>query len=97
MSKPNAMATLKKHGPELRRRFGLRKLSVFGSVARGEAVPDSDVDLLVEFDGTPDFDRYMDLKFFLEDLLGRKVDLATPESLRPRLRPRIEQEAVDVD
>ena len=96
MSKPNAMATLKKHGPELRRRFGLRKLSVFGSVARGEAVPGSDVDLLVEFEGTPDVNRNMELEFCIEDLLGRKVVLARPESLRPRLRPGIEQEAVAV-
>ena len=96
MSKPDVMSILKNHGPELRKRFGLRRLAVFGSVARGEALTGSDVDLLVDFEGTPDFDRYMDLKFHLEDLLGRKVDLATPGALRPRLKPRIEQEAVDV-
>ena len=90
------MSILKNHGTELRKRFGLRRLAVFGSVARGEATTGSDVDLLVDFEGTPDFDRYMDLKFYLEDLLGRKVDLATTGALRPRLKPRIEQEAVNV-
>lgn len=90
------MSILKKHGTDLRKRFGLRTLAVFGSVARGEAQAGSDVDLLVDFEGTPDFDRYLDLKFHLEDLLARKVDPATPGALRPRLKPRIEQEAVDV-
>lgn len=96
MSQIDVMEILKEHGAELRQRFGVRRLSVFGSVARGEISKGSDVDLLVDFEGTPDFDRYMDLKFHLEDLLGRKVDLATRKSLRPQLKPRIEQEAIDV-
>ncbi|HEX9625814.1 MAG TPA: nucleotidyltransferase family protein [Acidiferrobacterales bacterium] len=78
------------------RELGVKSLSVFGSVARGEARPDSDVDMLVEFDSTPDFDRYMDLKFFLEDLLGRRVDLVTPAALKARMRPTVQREAVRV-
>jgi predicted nucleotidyltransferase len=73
--------------------FGVVRLFLFGSFLHDEAKPTSDVDLLVDFDGDPTFDRYMDLKFFLEDLLGRRVDLATRDSLRPRLRTRIEREA----
>lgn len=74
----------------------VKSLAVFGSVARGEAGPKSDVDILVEFNNTPGFDQYMDLKFFLEDLLNRHVDLVTPDALKPRIRPNVEREAVRV-
>jgi predicted nucleotidyltransferase len=75
--------------------FDVRSLALFGSVARDEATADSDVDVLVEF-GRATFDGYMGLKFFLEDLLGTAVDVATIDSLRPWLRERVLQEAVDV-
>lgn len=81
--------------PVLRQRFGLRTLGLFGSWARGEASPRSDVDLLVEFDKTS-FDAYMDLKFYLEDLLERPVDLVIRRSLKPLLRDRVLQEVQDV-
>jgi len=55
-------------------------MAVFGSVARGVASIDSDVDILVEFEGALTFDRFMDTKFYLEDLLGRHVDLVVPQS-----------------
>ena len=74
----------------------MKSLAVFGTVARGEAGPDSAVDILVEFEGRATFDRYMGLKFFLEDLLGRRVDLVTRKALKPRLRPYVEQEAIYV-
>lgn len=73
--------------------MGVKTLAVFGSVARDEARPDSDVDLLVEFLGPATFNGYMDLKFFLEDLLGRPIDLVTRKSIRPRLKTQIESEA----
>jgi len=76
--------------------YGVRRLAVFGSTARGEARPDSDVDVLVEFDGPATFDRYAGLKLFLEDLLRRKVDLVTEKSLKPALRPNVEADAVRV-
>ena len=63
-------------------------MAIFGSVAREEARPDSDVDFLVEFRGPATFNGYMDLKFFLEDLLGRPVYLVTRKSIRPRLKTR---------
>ena len=88
------LAMLAAHRDEIRRRFGVRELAVFGSFARNQAGADSDVDILVEFADTPDFDRYMDLKFFLEDLLGRRVDLVIRHALKPRVRPRVEREAV---
>jgi predicted nucleotidyltransferase len=75
------------------RSFGVASLTVFGSVARNQATPDSDVDFCVEFSGIPTFDRYSRLKFFLEDLLNCHVDLATKLSIRPELRPSMEQDA----
>lgn len=72
--------------------FGVATLEVFGSVARGEARADSDVDVLVTFAGEPTFDRFMDLKLFLEDALGRRVDLVTRGALREALRQHIEPE-----
>ncbi len=74
-------------------RMGVKSMAIFGSVARDEARPDSDADILVEFEGPATFNGYMDLKFFLEDLLGRPVDLVTRKSIRPRLKERIESEA----
>ena len=77
-------------------RFGVESLALFGSVAREENQPGSDVDILVEFEGRATFDRYMGLKFFLEDLLGCRVDLVTNKALKPRMRPYVEKEAVYV-
>ena len=74
----------------------VRSLAVFGSVARGEAKADSDVDILVEFQGPATFDGYMKLKIFLEDVLDRPVDLLTRRAIRPELAPTIEREAVYV-
>lgn len=77
----------------LRTEFGVSALYVFGSVARGEALTDSDIDVLVEFDGPATFARFMDLKALLEDTLGVRVDLVTRAALRAPLKPRIEAEA----
>ena len=70
--------------------LGVLEIGLFGSFARGEQTPESDVDLLVEF--TPQqhtFDSFMDLSFFLEALLGRKVELLTRESLSPHIGEHI--------
>ncbi len=77
----------------LRTDFGVSALYVFGSVARGEARTDSDVDVLVEFAGPASFARFMDLKALLEDTLGAPVDLVTRAALRTQLKSRIEAEA----
>ncbi len=96
MKNTEVIQILRQHRDEIRRRFGVKSLAVFGSVARGEAGPGSDVDILVEFEGRATFDRYMGLKFFLEDLLGTRVDLVTRRALKPRMRPYVEREAVYV-
>lgn len=75
-------------------RLGARRLGLFGSFARGEARADSDVDLLVDLDHHG-FDRYMDLKLYLEDLLGRRVDLVLVDRLEPTLRERILGDVID--
>ncbi len=81
---------------EMASAFGVRALYLFGSVARGTARQASDVDLLVDFEGPASFDAFMGLKLFLEDLLGRDVDLVTRRALKPRLREPIEREALRV-
>ena len=78
------------------RRLGVRTLRLFGSVARDEATPESDVDLLVEFEGPATFSGFMALKIFIEDLLGARVDLITEAGLREGVRPHVEREAIRV-
>jgi uncharacterized protein len=74
--------------------FGARRLGLFGSYVRGEHGPDSDVDLLVEFDPVrKTFDNFMQLSFFLEEILQRRVELVTTESLSPYIGPQILREA----
>lgn len=75
--------------------YSVRRIGIFGSMARGEAMEGSDLDVLVEF-AEPTFDNYMDLKFEIEDTLGMPVDLVIEDSLKPRLRPIIAQEVVYV-
>jgi predicted nucleotidyltransferase len=75
--------------------FGVRKIGIFGSYARDEQRPDSDVDLIVEFEeGRKNFDSYMELCFFLEDILHKKVEVLTPEGIDPLIKPGIEKETV---
>jgi len=87
---------LRKRREEIAARFGVRRLAIFGSASRAELTLDSDIDVLVEFEGSATFEQFMDLKFYLEDLLERPVDLVTVKALRPELRPAIEAEAIDV-
>ena len=82
---------LKQHKKDLETRFSVRRIGLFGSVLHGTSGDRSDVDILVELD-QPTFDHYMDLKFFLEDHLGRPVDLVLADSLKPRLKPIITRE-----
>ena len=72
------------------------ELAVFGSFARDEATDESDVDILVRFDGPATSRSYFGVQFYIEDLLGRRVDLVTDKALRSEFRPYVEQEAVGV-
>jgi predicted nucleotidyltransferase len=82
--------------PDLFARFKIKTLALFGSTARNEATAESDLDFLVEFDADPTFDLYMDLKFFLEDLFEKKVDLVTKGSLKPQITDTVLGEAINV-
>lgn len=91
----DAISTLKEHEKLIRQKFGVKRIGIFGSFARGEEKEDSDLDVLVVFEeGQKTFDNYMDLKFYLEDLFGREVDLVTERALKPQLKDIIMKEVV---
>ncbi len=96
MNRDEILALLQDHREEIERRFGVRSLALFGSVARNEAAETSDVDVLVDFDDPLTFARYMDLKLHLEELLGRRVDLVDAPTLRARARPDVERDLIRV-
>ncbi|EHQ30488.1 nucleotidyltransferase family protein [Mucilaginibacter paludis] len=77
--------------------YGVAKLSLFGSFSTGNFRPDSDVDLLIEFEaGKKTYDNFMELSFFLEELFGRRVELVTPQSLNRYIGPHILNQAEHV-
>src|SRR4051812_47141910 len=82
MRRDEVIGFLSSHRSELEESFGVCSLALFGSMARDEAGPDSDVDVLVEFRETPSLTEYMRLKFWLEDHLGRQVDLVMKRALK---------------
>ena len=96
MSRDEILALLRAHKPVLERRFGIVDLALFGSFARDSATAGSDIDILVRFDGPATSKRYFGAQFYIEDLLGRSVDLVTDRALRRELRPYVEQEAIHV-
>ena len=76
------------------KKYGVKKIGVFGSVARATQTRDSDIDILVEFQKDKKvFDNYMELKFFLEKLFNRKVDLVIEDALKSRIRDSVLKEA----
>jgi uncharacterized protein len=96
VDRQSVLESLKLHRPEINDRFAIKDLAIFGSIARDEAGADSDIDILVAFEGRADFDRFMELRFYLEDLLGARVDLVTQKAVRPPIRPNIEKDLIHV-
>jgi len=96
MNRSQAIKMLKQSKSVLAARYGVTRLALFGSTARGTARSDSDIDILVGFDGPATSERYFGVQFYLEDQLGLPVDLVTEKAIRPELRPFIEKEAVHV-
>ena len=96
MNRDGVLNALRAHKLILARRFGVTDLALFGSIVRDQASLDSDVDILVAFQGKVDWRRYFGVQFYLEDLLGRPVDLVTAKALRAELRPSVEREALRV-
>lgn len=86
------LEVLNAHGAELRR-LGARRVGLFGSYRRNTPRPDSDIDILIKL-AQPSFQDYMDIKFYLEDLLGQRVDLVLEDDLKPRLRSAIFGEVI---
>ncbi len=96
MRQSTALNILTQIKPILSQQYGVVRLALFGSTARDEASDNSDIDILISFDGLATSERYFGVQFYLEDILGCAVDLVTEKALRPQLRPFIEQEAIDV-
>jgi uncharacterized protein len=96
MNKERVLSLLATRREDIIVRFGVKKLSVFGSAARDDMRSGSDVDILVEFQGAATFDQYMDLKAYLETILGTSVDLVTEDAVKPRMRSVIEKDIVRV-
>lgn len=96
MNRASILALLREHRADIAARFGARHMGLFGSAARDELRPDSDIDVLVEFDGSATYDGYFSLKDHLEQLLGRPVDLVTSKGLKPRARQHVEQDLIRV-
>ena len=96
MNRQRALELLAEHKPHLSLRYGVTRLTVFGSLARDSMDETSDVDVLLGFDGPATSERYFGVLFYLEDLLGRPVDLVTEKALRAELRPYLERDAVRI-
>ncbi|MBX9812321.1 MAG: nucleotidyltransferase family protein [Burkholderiales bacterium] len=96
MNRARALELLAQSKPLLAARYGVTRLALFGSTARNAARDDSDIDILVAFDGPATSERYFGVQFYLEDLFGAPVDLVTEKAVRAELRPFIEKEAVHV-
>ena len=96
MTRDDILGVLRDHKATLAEHFGVAGLMLFGSFARDAAGADSDIDLLIRFDGPATSKRYFGAQFYIEDLLGRPVDLVTDDALRAELRPHVEREAIRV-
>lgn len=96
MNRSDVLKLLTQSKSLLASRYGVTRLALFGSTSRDRARDDSDIDVLVAFDGPATSGRYFGVQFYLEDLFGRSVDLVTENALRAELRPFIEKEAIRV-
>jgi hypothetical protein len=89
----DSMDLLRSHIQDIKSSFAVKRIGIFGSFSRGEQKESSDIDILVEFE-KPHFRNFMNLSFYREDLLGRKVDLVTVKGLHPRIRPYVENDVI---
>ncbi len=87
---------LRAHKDELKRRYKVKELAIFGSFVRGEARKESDVDIIVDFYEVPDFLEFLNLEIYLEDILGMKVDLVRKEAVREEIKDEVLREAIPV-
>ena len=94
MNKEEILKKIRENRDKIRS-FGVKKIGIFDSFVRDEEKEGNDIDIIVEFEeGKKNYDNFINLAFFLEELLGREVDLLTPESISPYIKPYIEREVV---
>ncbi|MEP7247354.1 MAG: nucleotidyltransferase domain-containing protein [Gammaproteobacteria bacterium] len=96
MNRAKILGRLSRNIDQIEGRFAVKALSLFGSAARDDMRKGADIDVLVEFSGAPTFDRYMDLKDYLETIIGASVDLVTVDAVSPRMWPVIERNLINV-
>ena len=96
MTRAEVLKMLRPHRPVLAERFGVVELALCGSFARNQATDRSDIDILVRFDGPATSRSYFGVQFYIEDVLGRPVDLVTDKALRAEFRSYVEREALHV-
>ena len=94
MNKQDILAFLSTHKAELKNRFGVLRIGLFGSYARDEQRPDSDVDIAVEIQSDNTFRSFFGLKAYLEDNLHTTVDLGMENAIKPAARPSIQQDII---
>jgi len=90
------LESLRSHKQILAERFGVTSIALYGSVARDQATENSDIDILVEFVSPPNFKNYFDVHEFLEDVLGRAVDMASIVEIRKEILPYIKKDTINV-
>jgi predicted nucleotidyltransferase len=94
MNRHEILEILSIHKPALSKLFGVDSIALFGSVVRGESLPTSDIDLLVEFrKGNKDFFNFIRCKFYLENIFKHKVDLVMKSAVKSRIKKQIFQQA----
>ena len=96
MNRSELLKRLRAHKTTLVQNFGVTELALFGSFARDQAADDSDVDILVQFNGPATSKQYFGVQFYIEDLLSRQVDLVTNKALRAEIRPYVERDIINV-
>jgi len=93
-SKKEVLRALKEELPRLREKFNVKSIGLFGSWVRDEQTKQSDVDVLVKFEKPIGFFKFVEIEDYLSERLGVKVDLVTPDALKPLIKPQVEKEAV---
>ncbi len=96
VSRQEVLSTLAALKGEVREKYGVAQLGLFGSIVRSEGAPESDIDVLVEFARPIGFFRFLELEDYLTERLGCKVDLVSRKALKPRIGARILEEVVNV-
>lgn len=96
MTRDEVLDALRSHKKVLTDRYGVAYLAIFGSFARDEATDESDLDILIKFEGCSTFKGYFGTQFYIEELLGLQVDLVTDTALRKEFRPYVEKDLIRV-